>query len=135
MMKYIHRLGILNDVSNFAQTSPPSAHLACSTIAVILAPSRVAAAPHQDAAATRAISPPTLKSGAVGASLSEMCSIVVSRPLVVCVNIGLFLLNVGLAILLIRKPAAANLAGFVCCVPAISNGSSIGYRFLNVTRR
>ena len=64
-----------------------------------------------------------------------MCSIVVSRPLVVCVNIGLFLLDVRLAILLIRKLAAANLAGFVCCVPAISNGSSIGYRFLNETRR
>jgi hypothetical protein len=40
-------------VSNFAQTSPPSAHLVCSTIAVILAPGRVAAAPHPDAAATR----------------------------------------------------------------------------------
>jgi hypothetical protein len=64
-----------------------------------------------------------------------MSSIVVSRPLVVYVNIGLFLLDVGLAILLIRKSAAANLAGVVCCVPAISNGSLIGYRFLNVVRR
>jgi len=45
-----------------------------------------------------------------------------SRPLVVCVNINLFLLDVGLAILLIRKSAAAHLAGFACCVPTISNG-------------
>ena len=34
-----------------------------------------------------------------------------------------------LASLLIRKSAAANLAGFVCCVPATSNGSSIGFRY------
>jgi hypothetical protein len=64
-----------------------------------------------------------------------MHSIVMSRPLVVCVNIGLFLPDVGLAILLIRKLAAAHLAGFACCVPTISNGPPIGYRFLNVTRR
>jgi hypothetical protein len=64
-----------------------------------------------------------------------MHSIVMSRPLVVCVNIGLFLLDVGLAILLIRKSAAAHLAGFACCVPTISNGAPIGCRFLNVTRR
>jgi hypothetical protein len=64
-----------------------------------------------------------------------MHSVVMSRPLVVCVSIGLFLLDVGLAILLIRKSAAAHLAGFACCVPTISNGPPIGYRFLNVTRR
>jgi hypothetical protein len=64
-----------------------------------------------------------------------MHSIVMSRPLVVCVNIGLFLLDVGLAILLIRKSAAAHLAGFACYVPTISNGPPIGCRFLNVTRR
>jgi hypothetical protein len=58
---------------------------------------------------------------------------VVSRPLVVCVNIGSLLFDVGLAIILIRKSAATYLTGFVCCVPAISNGSSIGFRFLNVT--
>jgi hypothetical protein len=50
-------------------------------------------------------------------------------------HIGLFLPDVGLAILLIRKLAAAHLAGFACCVPTISNGPPIGYRFLNVTRR
>jgi hypothetical protein len=60
---------------------------------------------------------------------------VMSRPFVVCVNIGLFLVDVGLAILLMRKSAAAHLAGFACCVPTISNGPPIGYRFLNVTRR
>jgi hypothetical protein len=50
-------------------------------------------------------------------------------------HIGLFLPDVGLAILLIRKLAAAHLAGFACYVPTISNGPPIGYRFLNVTRR
>jgi hypothetical protein len=55
--------------------------------------------------------------------------------LVVCVDTGLFLLDVGLAILLLRKSAAANLAGFVCCVPANFDGSSIGYRFLNLAWR
>jgi hypothetical protein len=60
-------------------------------------------------------------------------SMVVSRTLVVCVNIGLLLLDMGLAILLSRKSTATNLTGFVCCVPAISDGSSIGLRFLNVT--
>jgi hypothetical protein len=52
-----------------------------------------------------------------------MHSIVMSRPLVVCVNICLFLLDVGFAILLIRKSAAAHLAGFACCVPTYENRS------------
>jgi hypothetical protein len=62
-----------------------------------------------------------------------MRSIVVNRPLVVCVSIGLLLLDVGLAILLIRKSATTKLTGLGYCVPAIFNGSSIGFCFLNVT--
>jgi hypothetical protein len=60
---------------------------------------------------------------------------IVSRPLVVGLNIGLLLLDMDLAILLVRKSAATNLAGFICCVPTNFNGSSMGFRFLNVTWR
>ena len=56
---------------------------------------------------------------------------VVSRPLVVSVDIGSLLFDVRLAIRSIRKSAAANLSGLAYCVPAIIDPSPIGLRFLN----
>jgi hypothetical protein len=54
---------------------------------------------------------------------------VVGRPLVVRVNIGSLQRYVRLASYLIRKSAATNLAGFVCCVPALFQTSTIGFHF------
>jgi hypothetical protein len=71
--------------------------------------------------------------------LARYGSIVVSRPLVVCVNIGSLLRYVRLASFLIRKSNATNLTGFVCCVPALFNTpdlfntSAIGFHFPNAT--
>jgi ureidoglycolate hydrolase len=60
-------------------------------------------------------------------------SIVVSRPLVVCINSGSLLRYMRLASFLTRKSNATNLVGFVCCVPALFNTSAIGFHFPNVT--
>src|SRR5579859_5716244 len=60
---------------------------------------------------------------------------VMSGPLVVRVNIGSLLRYVGLASCLIRKSAAANLAGFVSCVPAFFHTRAIGFQFLDAVWR
>ena len=62
-----------------------------------------------------------------------MCSIVMSRALVVWVNIGSFLIDVRLAILSIRKSAATNLAHLAYCIPAILDAAPIGFRFIDVS--
>jgi hypothetical protein len=48
-------------------------------------------------------------------------------------SIDLLLPDARLAIVTVRRSAAANLAGFVYRVPAILDGAAIGFRFLNVT--
>jgi len=59
-------------------------------------------------------------------------SIVVSRPVAVCINIGSLPLDVRLAILSIRKSAATNLARLAYCIPAILDAAPIGFRFIDV---
>ena len=54
---------------------------------------------------------------------------VVSRTLVVRVNIGSLLRYVRLASCLIQKSAVTNLAGIICCVPALFQTSTIGFHF------
>jgi hypothetical protein len=64
--------------------------------------------------------------------LAHYGSIVVSRPLVVRINSGSLLRYMRLASFSTRKSNATNLAGFVCCVPALFNTSAIGFHFPNV---
>ena len=59
-------------------------------------------------------------------------SIVVSRPVAVCINIGSRPLDVRLAILSIRKSAATNLARLAYCIPAILDAAPIGFRYIDV---
>jgi hypothetical protein len=52
----------------------------------------------------------------------------------VCINIGSLPLDVRLAILSIRKSAAANRAHLAYCIPAILDAAPIGFRFIDVSR-
>jgi hypothetical protein len=61
-------------------------------------------------------------------------SIIERRTLVICVSIRSLLIDVRLTIPLIQESAAANLADFIHCVPAILNTSPIRFGFLNVPR-
>jgi len=52
----------------------------------------------------------------------------------VCINIGSLPLDVRLAILSIRKSAAANLAHLAYYIPAILDAAPIGFRFIGRMR-
>jgi hypothetical protein len=57
----------------------------------------------------------------------------VSAPWRYRINIGSLPPDVRLAILSIRKSAAANLAHLACCIPAILDAAPIGFRFIDVS--